>query len=354
MTSSPTAEDVLAARRRLAGRAVRTPLLNVPEIDALAGRRVLVKAEVLQRTGSFKYRGAFNRLSLLSDDERRRGVVAYSSGNHAQAVAAAARELGIPAVIIMPRDAPTLKIENTRRHGAEVILYDRWRESREAIGEEIARERGLALVKPFDDPAVIAGQGTIGIELAEQAVQQGERIGAVLVPCSGGGLAAGIALALEQALPETQVYAVEPEGFDDTARSLAAGERLRNAAEMRSACDALLAPSPGEITFPILQRRAAGGLVVPDAAAFAAMATAFERLKLALEPGGAVALAAAIGLGAGTGGGAWKIRGLRRGGGTIDQYDGLGGGGAIAVICSGGNIDHATFCRLTGEAAAGH
>ncbi len=351
MSAAPGIEDVLAARRRLAGHAVRTPLLHAPEIDAIAGRRVLVKAEVLQNTGSFKFRGAFNRLAIMDAADRRRGVVAFSSGNHAQAVAAAARHFGVSAVIVMPADAPAVKIDNTRALGAEVVLYDRWRESREDIAAALAEERGLTLVRPFDDAAVIAGQGTLGLELAEQAARLGEDVAAVLVPCSGGGLAAGIALALEASLPAAALYTVEPEGFDDTARSLAAGARVGNAAGARSACDALLVPSPGAITFPILQRRAAGGLVVPDVAAFAAMAEAFARLRLVVEPGGAVALAAALGLAAGGGGGAWKTSGLRPGGGTIDQYEGLGaGGGTVIVVCSGGNIDRAAFCRLTGEA----
>lgn len=313
-------DDITAAAARLTGHAVRTPLLESPELSAAVGGRLLIKAECLQITGSFKFRGAFNRLSLLSVEERRKGVVAYSSGNHAQGVAAAARLLDIPAVIVMPEDAPAIKIANTRDYGAEVVLYDRWTQSREEIGGRIAARRGSTLVKPFDDHAIIAGQGTAGLELAEQAADLGLALDAVLAPCSGGGLIAGIALALAEKSPATEVYLVEPEGFDDAGRSLREGRRVANEGDHRSFCDALMAPMPGEITFPIHQRLLTGGLAVSDDETAAAMAAAFARLKLVVEPGGAVALAAALA-------------------GKIDCR-----GRTVAVLCSGGNVDGATFC----------
>lgn len=289
-----TAADVRLAAERLYGRAVLTPLLDSPALDALTGGSVLLKAECLQRTGSFKFRGACNRLAALSEAERAAGVVAYSSGNHAQGVAAAARLFGLRATIVMPSDAPAIKIERTRSHGAEIVLYDRYSESREAIAEALAEERGAVLVRPYDDPYVIAGQGTAGLELVEQAAARGKTLDAVLVCCGGGGLTAGITLALAAASPATELYAVEPVGFDDYARSLASGRRERNDPGARSICDALLAPEPGVLTFEINRQALAGGLVVSDAEARAAMRFAFEHLKLVLEPGGAVALAAAL------------------------------------------------------------
>ncbi|MFP4405869.1 threonine/serine dehydratase, partial [Rhodosalinus sp.] len=255
-----------AAAARLAGHARRTPLLSSPFLDEIAGRRVLVKPECLQHTGSFKFRGAWSALSAPAPEVRARGVIAYSSGNHAQGVARAAALHGVPAVIVMPADAPQLKIANTRALGAEVVLYDRARfESREQIGARIAAERGLTLIKPYDDPQVIAGQGTTGLEIAEQAAQAGVTEAEVLVCAGGGGLSAGIALALEARAPGLRVRTAEPEGYDDWARSLASGRRERNAAEAGGFCDAILTPEPGELTFPILRRLAGPGLAVSDA-----------------------------------------------------------------------------------------
>jgi threonine dehydratase len=322
----PTFADVVEAAERLRGRAVRTPLLESAALNAKVGGRLLIKAEVLQRTGAFKFRGAYNSLSRLDANARKRGVVACSSGNHAQGVAAAAQILGIPAVIVMPQDAPAIKLENTRSYGAEVRLYDRYREDREAIAEEIASERGAIVDRTFEDPYVVAGQGTAALELAEQAAESGAKLDAVLIPCGGGGLISGCALALAQRCPDAAVYAVEPEGFDDTARSLTAGERLRNRPEARSICDALLVPTPGELPFRINSELLAGGLVVTDAEATGAMAAAFRHLKLVVEPGGAVALAAAL----------------------KGRYDCRGK--TVAVICSGGNVDPDIFCRLLQEA----
>ncbi len=283
-----------AAAGRLAGHVVRTPLLSSPFLDEIAGRRVLVKPECLQATGSFKLRGAWAAVSALSSEARATGVIAFSSGNHAQGVALAARRHGIPAVIVMPADAPQTKIATTRALGAEVILYDRATEDRDAIGAQVAAARGLTLIKPFDEPAVIAGQGTVGLEIAEQALEAGVEAGDVLVCCGGGGLAAGIALALEARAPTLRVRPAEPAGFDDVARSLAAGTILRNPSATGSICDAIVTPAPGRITFPILRRLAGPGLVVTDDEALHAMALAFARLRIVLEPGGAVALAAAL------------------------------------------------------------
>ena len=312
-------EMIVAARSRLHGHIRRTPLLSSPFLDDMAGRRVFVKAECLQHTGSFKFRGGWSALSGLAPDVRQRGVIAFSSGNHAQGVALAAKRHGVAAVIIMPSDAPKLKIENTRAFGAEVVLYDRASEDRDAIGARLSAERGLTLIKPFDEPLVIAGQGTAGLEIAEQAEEQGIETAEVLVPCGGGGLGSGIALALEASAPKLTLRTCEPENFDDTARSLAAGSIVRIQAGPGSLCDAILTPEPGRITFPILQRLAGAGIVVTDEEALQAMALAFKRLKIVVEPGGAVALAAALFHGAAL------------------QSD------TVIAVASGGNVDTEVF-----------
>ena len=289
MTSIALIESAAA---RLAGHARVTPLLNAPLLDRIAGRRIFVKAECLQWTGSFKFRGGWSAVSALPPGTK--GVMAYSSGNHAQGVALAAHHHGLPCVILMPADAPAVKIANTRTYGAEVVLYDRATEDRDAIGENLAATRGLALVKPFDDAQVIAGQGTVGLEIAHQAAEAGISAATVLTCCGGGGLTAGIALALEARAPHLSVRPCEPAGFDDTARSLVSGKRERNATTTGSICDAIVTPSPGEITFPILHRLCGPGLVVTDDEACRAVALAFHHLRIVLEPGGAVALAAAL------------------------------------------------------------
>lgn len=308
-----------AAAGRIAGHAVRTPLLNAPLLDREAGRRIFVKAECLQKTGSFKYRGARSAISALAPESRARGVVAFSSGNHAQGVACAATELGAPATIVMPSDAPALKIANTRAYGAEVVLYDRETQDRDAIGAALAEERGLTLIRPFDDEYVIAGQGTTGLEIAEQAAEAGIETAEVLVCCGGGGLSAGIALALADNAPNLRVRPVEPEGFDDVARSLATGARQANNRMSGSICDAILTPSPGVLTFPILRDHCGPGLVISDDEALRAMAVAFTRLKIVLEPGGAAALAAAL----------YRAEG---------DHD-------LIVVASGGNVDPALMAR---------
>ena len=287
-------EMIVAARSRLQGQARRTPLLSSPFLDDMAGRRVFVKAECLQHTGSFKFRGGWSALSGLAPDVRKRGVIAFSSGNHAQGVALAARLHGVPCVIIMPSDAPKLKIENTRAFGADVVLYERGVEDRDAIGDRLSEERGLTLIRPFDEPLVIAGQGTTGLEIAEQAEDEGIHRAEVLVPCGGGGLSSGVALALEASAPGFTVRTCEPEGFDDTARSLASGTVMRNATMTGSICDAIITPEPGKITLPILARLAGAGIAVTEEEVLRAMALAFKRLKIIIEPGGAVALAAAL------------------------------------------------------------
>ncbi|MEZ5754043.1 MAG: threonine/serine dehydratase [Paracoccaceae bacterium] len=306
-----------AAAARLRGHARVTPLLNAPLLDAAAGRRIFIKAECLQLTGSFKFRGGWSAISALAPATRAKGVMAYSSGNHAQGVALAAKRHGIPAVILMPADAPQVKIANTRAYGAEVILYNRATEDRDAIGARLTQERGLTLIKPFDDPQVIAGQGTTGLEIADQAAAASITEATVITCCGGGGLTAGIATALAARAPALKVRPAEPEGFDDAARSLASGRIERNARMTGSLCDAILTPQPGEITFPILSRLCGPGLAASDDEALRAMALAFTHLRIVLEPGGAIALAAAL------------------------HRDDLPD--TVIVTASGGNVDPATF-----------
>lgn len=288
-------DDVRRAAERLNGVAVKTPLLEFEALNARVGRRVLVKFEGAQHKGAFKFRGAYNRISAIPQAQRPAGVVAWSSGNHAQGVAAAARRLAAPAVIVMPSDAPEIKKRNTAAEGAEIVLYERnGDEPRERIAARLIEQRGATPVPPYDDPFVIAGQGTVGLEIAEQAEARGARVGAALVCCGGGGLVAGVATALKHHDSEIAVFAVEPQDFDDTARSLASGRRESIAPGVRSICDAILTPSPGELTFPINKALLSGALSVSDDEVRAAMRFAFERMKLVVEPGGAVALAAAL------------------------------------------------------------
>jgi threonine dehydratase len=308
-----------AAARRLAGEVRRTPLLSSSFIDEMAGRRVLVKPECLQHTGSFKFRGGWAAVSALPPETRAKGVIAYSSGNHAQGVALAARRHAIPAVIIMPADAPAMKIANTRMLGAQVVLYDRGSDDRAAIGDRLSAERGLTLIKPYDEPEVIAGQGTTGLEIGEQAAEAGVTKADVLVCCGGGGLTSGIALALEARAPNLRARPVEPEDFDDVARSLRTGGIERNNRTSGSLCDAIVTPSPGQITFPILKRLCGPGIVVSEDDALRAMAVAFARLKIVVEPGGAVSLAAAL------------------------FYPDTVKEDAVIVVATGGNVDPSVF-----------
>jgi len=318
----PTSDDVDRAAERLAGVALHTPLISSPVLDALTGGRIFLKAETLQRTGSFKFRGAYNKLSSIPAAGRAGGVVAFSSGNHAQGVAAAAKLLGMPAVIVMPHDAPRPKRERTAGWGAEVVLYDRQRDDREAIARSIAEQRGATLVPPYDDPLVIAGQGTAGREIVEDMEEVGLAPDLIVVSASGGGLTAGIALAVKARLPQTRVYTAEPEDFDDHARSFRSGRREVNPALSGTICDALMARMPGELTFAINQALVGEGVSASDQEVAAAVAFAFHELKLVVEPGGAVALAALLA-------------------GKID----LTGKIAVAVL-SGGNVDPELLHRL--------
>lgn len=323
----PTLQDVHAAALRLAPVAARTPVLRARALDDEIGAPLLVKAECLQRTGSFKFRGAYNLLAQLDASARARGVVAYSSGNHAFAVATAARMLGVAATIVMPSDAPAMKRDATAAAGARIVPYDRTQEDRVAIAQAIADETGAVIAPPFEHPAIIAGQGTAGLELGMQAREAGIALSEVVACASGGGLVAGVTLGLDAASAQRpQVYAAEPEGHDDLKRSLAAGEILANAPGVRSVCDALLVERPGELTFALNRKGLAGSLTVSDAEVFRAMRLAFEHLKIVLEPSGAVALAAVL---------SGRVR---------------PSGGGVGVIASGGNVDAAMFIRALSAA----
>ncbi len=313
--ASPTFADVAAAHLRIRPLALRTPLLENERVNQMLGGRLLIKAEVLQRTGSFKFRGALNFISQLDAQQRKSGVVAWSSGNHAQGVAEAARLMGVPATIVMPSDAPALKVANTRASGAEIVLYDRVKESREEIANKLASERGAMPMPPYDHPWIIAGQGTSGIEVIEAGVMPD----ALIAPCSGGGLSSGLSLAMEGLSPGTEVHAAEPAGFDDMARSLRSGHKETNAALSGSICDALLAPTPGDITFAIAQRTIKASHAVTDDETRDAMELAFREFKIVVEPGGAVALAAVLT-------GKLPIKGR-----------------TVVAVCSGGNVDTPTF-----------
>ena len=317
----PTYQDVLDARARITPHIVRTPMMRHRLLDDLTGGTILIKPEPLQRTGSFKLRGATNAILKLTEAERRAGVVTHSSGNHGQATACAAASVGARATVFMPDDAPRIKVESTRRWGAEIVHYDRVTDDREALTRAHAERTGAVMVPPFDHIDVIAGQGTLALELAEDAKAAGLTMDALLVCTGGGGLVAGCALGIEGASPSTQVYAVEPEDWDDTARSLVSGSRLGNAPGGSMLCDALLSKMPGKLTFEVNQHRLAGGLAVSDAEVLAAIAFAFSHLKLVVEPGGAVCLAALLA-------------------GKFDTK-----GKVVGIVVSGGNVDPAVFGR---------
>ena len=320
--------DIEAAAARLAGQAVVTPLIESLALNERLGLRVLIKPETLQRVGAFKFRGAFNRLSQIAPADRPRGVVAFSSGNHAQGVALAARLLDMPAVIVMPADAPSVKVEATRGYGAEVVFYDRMTESREAIAARLAGEQGAVIAPAYDDRDIIAGQGTAGLELALQAQALGAELDLVVGPVGGGGLMAGVALAVQTLSPRTRIVGVEPELYDDARRSLESGRREAAAPTVRTLCDSLETPSTGELTFPILKERLSGIATVSDAEVAAAVRLAFSTLKLVVEPGGAAGLAALL---------AGKVAEARP-------------GACVGLVLSGGNVDPALFARvLAGE-----
>ena len=314
--------DIEAAAARLAGFAVETPLLSSPALDDRLGAKVLIKAETLQRVGAFKFRGAFNRLVQLPPGARARGVVAFSSGNHAQGVALAAQLLETPALIVMPADAPRVKVEATRAYGAQIKFYDRLTESREAITAHAAEALGAVVVPSFDDPHIIAGQGTAGLEMMAQVEAYGLGLDLVMAPVGGGGLMAGVSVAVKALSPHTEIIGIEPELFDDTRRSLEAGERITLKPTGRSLCDALESPAPGELTFPILRHNLAGIVTVSDAEVAEAMRYAFSVLKLVVEPGGAVGLAALLA-------------------GKVDARD-----RTIGLVLSGGNVDPELFARV--------
>ena len=320
--SMPTYADIVAARARIGALACRTPLIEHPALNAIAGGRVLLKAENLQRVGAFKFRGAYNKVAQVDKATFPGGVVACSSGNHAQGVAAAATLMGLKSAIVMPADSPRIKMERTRAFGAEVVPYDRVKEDRDAIARELCASRRAALVHPFDDLDVIAGQGTAGLEMMEQAEAVGAVPDIVLVGASGGGLISGVSIAVKERSPSTVIYSVEPAGFDDLARSLASGTPQRNAKLSGSICDALLAATPGEITFEVAKRNLAGGLSVTDEEAKAAVRYAFEELKLVVEPGGAVSLAVILS-------GKLPLQGK-----------------TAAALLSGGNIDPSLFAEI--------
>ena len=323
MIAVPSFEDVKAAAVRIAPYAVRTPLVESPVLSARNGGRVFLKLENLQRTGSFKFRGACNRILMIPEFERARGVVAFSSGNHAQGVAAAAQLFGIPALIVMPKDAPKVKIEGTRAYGAEIVPYDRVRDDREAIAARICAERGATLIKPYDEPGIIAGQGTVGLEIAEDAVRFGITPDSVAAPCSGGGLVSGIGLALKGAGMAAAVHSVEPENFDGMKRSLAASERVTAPGGKLSVADALMAPVPGVHVFALAKDLLAPGIAVSDEELLRAVAFAATKLKLLVEPGGAAALAAFL---------AGKLEGK-----------------TVVLVISGGNADFAAVADAVGR-----
>lgn len=324
-TILPTATDIEVAAARLVGVAVRTPLISAPVLDEMVGARVFLKAETLQRTGSFKFRGAYTKISSIPAERRAAGVVAYSSGNHAQGVAAAARLLGMRATIVMPADAPKAKRERTVALGAEIIPYDRNNEDRAAIAKKIMIERGATLVPPYDDPLIIAGQGTIGAEIVDDLARLNLKPEVVVVGASGGGLAAGISLGVKAKVPSARFYVVEPEGFDDTLRSFASGKREANARMSGSICDALMSNTPGELTFPITRELIGQGTTVSDDEVGYAVRYAFNELRLVVEPGGAIGLAALL---------AGKL--------PVD-------GKVVVGILSGGNVDADLFSRLIGD-----
>jgi threonine dehydratase len=317
--------DIHAAAERLAGVIVRTPLLQNAELDRVAGGTVVIKPECFQSIGSFKIRGAYNLLSQLTPAQAEKGVVAWSSGNHAQGVALAGKLLGIHAAIVMPEDAPAAKLESTRRLGGEIVTYDRYTEDREAIARSLAAERGAEIVPSYEDARIIAGQGTAGLEIAQQAAELGLSVDNLLVCCGGGGLTAGCAIAMHATFPDADIYTVEPEDFDDTARSLNSGKRMANPPDARSICDALLTDMPGQLTYDIMREHIKAGLTVSDAEVREAMRFAFRNLKIVVEPGGAVGLAAIL---------AGKV---------------ATAGKTTAIIFSGGNVDAELFASIQTE-----
>ncbi|OUR75688.1 hypothetical protein A9Q83_16950 [Alphaproteobacteria bacterium 46_93_T64] len=320
--NTPTFGSVCSAAETLKGHAIRTPLLESPALNEILGCRLFLKCEMLQKTGSFKFRGAYNAISKLTSPQKEKGVFAYSSGNHAQGIALAAKMMGVKATILMPEDTPEIKVANTKGYGATVLSYDRYKGSREEIGDRITAEQQLTLIKPYDNVDVISGQGTVGLEIIAQLAELHLKADCIAAPCGGGGLLSGISLAVATDCPTTQLFAAEPENFDDATRSLAAGERVANTGNHKSICDAIMTPTPGEITFPILKEKRATGLVVSEKEVTEAIRTAFNYFKVVIEPGGAVALAAYLS-------------------GKTDIKDKI-----VVAVASGGNIDPTLFSKL--------
>ena len=320
-----TADGVRRAAERIHGHAVRTPLIENNVLNDAVGGRVFVKAEPLQIGGSFKFRGAFNLISQLNADERARGVLAWSSGNHAQGIARAARHFGTKASIIMPEDTPALKVEQVKAFGAEIITYDRYTEDREAIAKPILEKTNMALAPSFDHPDIIEGQGTLGLETVEDARARGAELDAFIVCCGGGGLTSGCATIVDDISPKTEMWIAEPEGFDDTWLSIQKGEHVSVDVSQRTICDAIATPTPGRLTFPIMKKLVRGGVNLTEAEVGAAMLFAFKYLKIVAEPGGAVALAAIL----------------------SGKFDGKGKTTAITI--SGGNVDPALFAQIIGQ-----
>lgn len=318
----PGFADIEAAARRLAPIVTRTPVLESTVVNEMLGCRILIKAECLQRTGSFKVRGAYNKIAQIPDEKRRLGVVAYSSGNHAQGVARAARLMGIPARIVMPADAPKVKMDNTRRDGAIVVAYERKDANRVAISERLVAETGGTMVPPYNDPDIIAGQGTLALEFAAQVADMGASLDMLLGPCSGGGMISGSAIAFRGASPATEIYCVEPEGYDDTTQSLAAGKRIELHPAKSSICDGLLVEAPGTITFEVLKTHLAGGFVVADSVTERAVKLAFDEYKVVIEPSGAIGLAAIMA--------------------DPARFKGK----TVGLIATGGNVDADAFARM--------
>ena len=329
---APSFAGIEAAAQRLAGKAISTPLVENAELNAIARGRILLKLETLQHCGSFKFRGAYNKLASLTQEQRARGVLAWSSGNHAQGVARAGKLLGVRATIVMPKDAPAIKAERVRADGAEIVLYDRYTEDREAIGRRIAAERGFVLAPSFDDVDIIEGQGTLALEAAAQARALDASFARFIVPCGGGGMTAGCALALERRSPAAEMWIAEPEFYDETWRSIRSGEKKRADSRKPTLCDAIATPAPGDLTLPVMRRLVRGGAAVSDDEVRAAIAFAFKYLKLVIEPGGAAALAAVL---------SGKI---------------AADGKTIGVVLSGGNVDAGLFaeCLEGAQRLGGH
>ena len=321
----PTVMDIKAAADRLKGKVMHTPILESTQINEQLGFRLLLKAESLQRTGSFKFRGAYNKISQIPIDKRSKGVIAYSSGNHAQGVAASAKLFGLPSTIVMPSDAPNIKIENTIGYGADVVYYDRKNDNRIEIADRISNETGGLIIPPYDDPDIITGQGTIALEVIEQIKKLGTKLDILIGPSSGGGMMSGCSLVINKHNPAVRLYCVEPEYYDDIGRSLEIGRRVRVQTKKQSICDALLVETPGELTFQILNKLNVKGLVCSEEDTLNAMLVAFKVFKIVLEPSGAISLAAAL----------------------INKESMKGK--TVLVICTGGNVDPTFFNNVLAQ-----